>query len=448
MNRCLWSGLICITLFFGTGAAWADSEAEALSVSRIVAVALKNNPGIREAEANIGAAESAVKSVRAQMLPEADFSYGYTSLMEPPSMKVGEEEMQVSHQRTYNWNIAVVQPLFTGFALASKLNISKLDVTSRELEKEQVILDLTRNVKSACYNLMLARRLLSVSKDEVAALSAHRRNAELFYNQGLIRKNDLLQAQVALANSEQQLEKNRTDVRKAEMRLNRLMNRSLALPIHISDDGVGLKPDTVATYDVAALGVEALEARPLMRLLDNGLEQLGITVKLTKSAWYPTVALVGRYEQSGDNPLATDNDYANAYNASITAQFQWKFWMGGKTRAEVAGAGQKIRALEASIEGYRNQIYEEVQGAVLDCQVASGNMEIAERALGQAKENWRITDLQFQQQTALASDVLDARTFLSQADANYYRSVYGYLNAVAGLERAIGRKFIPSIGKP
>lgn len=446
MNRCLLNSAISLCFLFAATASVLGSDMVSLSVSEVVAVALENNPVIREANANINVAESAVKSIRAGMLPEADFSYGYTSFMETPIMKIGGDETQVSHQRIYNWDITVIQPLFTGFALTSKLDVAKLDVTARELEKEQVILDLARNVKSACYNLMFSRRLLFVSEDEVAALIAHRRNAGFFYNQGLIRKNDLLQAQVALANSEQQLEKIRADVRKAEMLLNRLMNRSLVLAIHISDGGAGLKPDTVVTYDMAALGAEALGARPLMRLLDNGLEQLGITVKLAKSAWYPTVALVGQYEQIGDNPLATDNDYSNDYNASITAQFQWKFRMGGKTRAEVAGARQKIRALEAGIERHRNKICEEVQGAVLDCQVASGNIETAEKALSQAKENWRITDLQYQQQTALASDVLDARAFLSQTDANYYRAVYGYRDAVAGLERAIGGKTITAEG--
>lgn len=39
-----------------------------------------------------------------------------------------------------------------------------------------------------------------------------------------------------------------------------------------------------------------------------------------------------------------------------------------------------------------------------------------------------------------STDVLDARAYLSQADTNYYQSVYGYLDAVAGLDRAVGRR--------
>lgn len=417
---------------------WAvESSGESITVSEAVEMALSNNPAFREADANILAAEAEVDSSRAGMLPEAVFSYGYTSLMDAPIMKVMGGEMQTSHQRIYNWDVTVVQPLFTGFALTSKLEMSKLDVTAKKFERQQIELDLTLNVKGACYNLALAERLLSVKQDEVAALGAHCRNAESFYNQGLIRKNDLLRAQVALANSQQQMENARANVQKAEMLLNRLMNFPLDTPVDLSEEGMDAYPPE--QYDLDTLGMEALDNRPIMKLMAVGMEQLGLGKKLARSAIYPTLALVGQYEQTGNDPAATNNDYSNDHNASITAQLEWKFWQGGKTRADIASVEQKIIALEAGIEQYQHQIFEEVHSSVLDCRVAGGNIETASEALKQAKENWRITDLQYQQQTALASDVLDARTFLSQADANYYRAVFGYLNALAGLEHAIGK---------
>ena len=434
----LWINLICLFLINVAMVRAEEFPGEKMSVTEIVAIVLKNNPAVREADAEIAAAAASVKSARADMLPEAEFSYGYTSLMDPTVMKMGGDEMQVSHQRMYNWDITVIQPLFTGFALNSKLNISKLDVAAKKLEKEQMLLDLTRNVKGACYNLLLTRRLLIVGEDEVSALEAHRHDAELFFKQGIIRRNDLLQAQVALANSRQMLENARSEVRKTEITLNRLMNRPLELSVILDDKG--LEPDSYGQSDTAFLEEKALESRPLLRLLDVGIEQLGLTEKLAKSTWYPSLALVGQYERSGDDPMGTNNDYSNDYNASISAQLQWKFWVGGKTSADMEHARMKLRALKASVEKYRQLVLEEVRGTLLDCDVARGNIETAESALEQAKENWRITELQYREQTALASDVLDARAFLSQADANYYRAFYGYMNAVAALHRAVGEK--------
>ncbi len=83
-------------------------------------------------------------------------------------------------------------------------------------------------------------------------------------------------------------------------------------------------------------------------------------------------------------------------------------------------------------------IRQEVRNTGLDCEVAKKNIATASKALDQAQENWRITNVQYQQQVATSTDVLDARTFLTQADTNYYNSVYGYLSAVAELNRVVG----------
>lgn len=436
-RKVIFRAIAIVALLAGTAGA-DEGIVHALSVEEAVTRALGDNPALKEAEARIRAAEAAVRSSRADLLPEASLNYSYHHLEEPPIMKLSGSELQTAHQDLYNWDVTVLQPLFTGFALSSKLNMAKLDIAARRLEKEQTALDLTRQVKSTCYQLLLAQQLEAVSNQEVEALTAHQRDAELFFGQGLIQPNGLLQARVALANSVQLQEKARADVQKARVHLNRLMNRPLEDAVLIRMD-VSV-PEPAPQPDSEALGILALKQRPLMQLLDISLQQLQDALRIANSAWYPTVSLFGRYEQSGDDPGATHNDYSNSYTTAIGVQAQWKFFQSGKTRAEAEGAKRRIDALQAGIAQYRNQVREEVVHAALDCRTSRNNIETARAALAQASENWRITDLQYKQQMATATDVLDARAFLTQADSNYYRSLYGYLDAVAGLDRAIGKR--------
>jgi outer membrane protein TolC len=87
-----------------------------------------------------------------------------------------------------------------------------------------------------------------------------------------------------------------------------------------------------------------------------------------------------------------------------------------------------------------NQIRLQVKSAVLDLDVARKNIRTAETALAQARENYRITDLQYRQQVVNSSEVLDARVYLTEAEKNYHEAaVYGYQNALARLERAVGQ---------
>ena len=57
-------------------------------------------------------------------------------------------------------------------------------------------------------------------------------------------------------------------------------------------------------------------------------------------------------------------------------------------------------------------------------------------------ENWRITDLQYKEQIATSTDVLDARTELTQAESNYYQALYGYMISLCDLERAMGKRHV------
>jgi len=73
-------------------------------------------------------------------------------------------------------------------------------------------------------------------------------------------------------------------------------------------------------------------------------------------------------------------------------------------------------------------------------QVAEENVQTAAKALEQAAENLRITRLQYQQQVTTVTEVLDARTYLTQAEANFYSARYGRHLAQAELDRAVGRR--------
>lgn len=406
------------------------------SVKEAVQEALHRNPSIRETSANIAIADESVKSARADLLPKISAGYGYTALKEDSIMKMATGEVQIASRKQYNWNVTTIQPLFSGFALSSRYNIARLDAISRILEKEQTILDLTHSVRSACYYMLLAEKILEVRNDEVQALNAHKQDAEQFFNQNLIPPNDRLKADVALSNALQEQERAKANVRKAVICINRLLNRSLESELVIED-----APMPAQEYhDLATLSKRALNDRSILRLVDISMEQLGLVKKISQSAWYPQISLIASYKKIGDNLRASGNEYSNSDASYVGMQVEWNFWQSGKIRAEVNRARCQMNALEAKIEKLKAQVLEEVNNALLDCQVAHTNIATAKKALSQARENWRITDLQYQQQVATSSDVLDARSFLTQANTNYYRAFYGYLDAVASLEWIIGKK--------
>ncbi len=95
-------------------------------------------------------------------------------------------------------------------------------------------------------------------------------------------------------------------------------------------------------------------------------------------------------------------------------------------------------ALKERIQGVTDSILLEVRDAFQKLRVAETNIHTAREALAQAKENFRITNLQYQEGVTTSTEVLDARTFLTQAEVNLHQALYGYRIAEAELKRAVG----------
>ena len=80
----------------------------------------------------------------------------------------------------------------------------------------------------------------------------------------------------------------------------------------------------------------------------------------------------------------------------------------------------------------------EIKNALLKLDEANENIPKAAEAVKQGEENLRVSTERFNAKAAASTEVLDAQSLLTQARFNYYRAIYDYNLAKAGLERALG----------
>ncbi|MDY6853735.1 MAG: TolC family protein [Thermodesulfobacteriota bacterium] len=422
--------------FFTPGVVFAQVYDKIFSLREAIDMALTNNSLINEAIEKQRAAIQEKKVANREFLPKASASYSYTKLKDNPYAVFGLSKIVVGPEDNYHWNVSLMQPLFTGFALLTKQKIANLGLEIKGLEKKQALLDVIKETKVAYFNILLTKKFLMVANEAVSQLDSHREDAEKFYKQGMIPYNDLLKTEVALANALQNRVKAESNVEMAVSSLNTIIGVDINKKSDIVD-ALNIEP---SEHDLGNLFDKAKKNRPELKMLYLALKNSDNVIRLAKSAYYPQIALVARYEQSGDNPEATNNDYANVHNTSITLQAKWTFFEWGKKRAEVKKYYYNKLSMIEKVKGVEDSIMLEVKNAFLNIKVAKKNIQTAKESLVQAKENYRITNLQYQQQMTTSTEVLDARTFLTQAETNYYSALYGYMVSMAELDRAIGKR--------
>ena len=445
-------GLAMILALLWTPAAAAGDR---LTIDQAVSLALENNRLIRAAVETSRAAVADKEIAQSDFFPDFTATYRYTNLADTPFMYFekttvaphpavapyvvvsGSQRIEAPTNRRDNvyWNLRLTQPLFTGFALTTRRKMAQTGIAMRQVELARARLDVIRQVRLACIQVLATGRQLAVAREAAISIGAHVRDAERFYQQGLIPFNDLLQSRVALAHARQQQTDIGGRVRLAVAALNTLIGVDIDQDTRVVD----ICEKTGSLPEMDALRKKARQERPELKALELALEKMAQALDLTRSVYYPQVALVGQYYQEGDNFEASRNDFRNDHNASVTLQAQWLFHTGGKTRAETAKLNHERKALEEQQRGVAESIDLEVTDARIRLGVAAENIHTAQQALDQARENLRIIDLRYGEQIATSTDVLDATTARTRAETNYYGAIYGYQAARVELDRAVGK---------
>ncbi|WP_300669123.1 TolC family protein [Desulfoluna sp.] len=430
-----WIATLCAVLVC-EGGAWAT---EKMTIDAVVGQALRRNPAVAGAEAELAASKEVLISARADRLPSLSAGYSWTGLHREPIQKSVGGDFPVGYRKQSGWDVQVAQPLFTGYALKSAHGLARLGVDAEGLERRETFQQLVLATRQACHRLLLAQRLLAVAEDEVASLTDHKRVATLNHGQGLIPLNDLLKSEVALAGAVQNRNRAESEAEKARIAINRLMARAPSTPLAL--DEVHVPP--VWSQEAETLEGLAVSRRPRVSLLRLGVRQASLGETAAKSGYYPTVSLVGRYAKNGEAPFPDENAFTHTDSASLTLEASWTLWNWGKTGAGAAEKAHLRRAVEAALSDAEAAVRQDVQNALLDRSVARKNINTAERSRVQARENWRITKVQYDQQVATSTDVIDARSYQTSADSNYYQALYAYMDALAVLDYATGEPVAP-----
>jgi outer membrane protein len=129
------------------------------------------------------------------------------------------------------------------------------------------------------------------------------------------------------------------------------------------------------------------------------------------------------------------------YHWTVGIGAEVPLWNWGKTRSEVIKAASKLNQAKIEYKKIEEQICFEVRKAFLNLGKAEKNITAAEAALKTSKEAYRLSRAGYQAGVGTNTDVLDARTAFSRAEANHVQAFFEYNVAIAALERATGNNF-------
>ncbi len=413
------------------------AQAKFYTLEESITEALVNNRDLKAIKTKIDQAGFVEKQARTEFLPKLSTSYGYTRFDRARVFKStfpGASRITISSQDNFEWRGTVTQPLFAGFAILSSYELAKLGVDQSETEYELARLDLALRIKQAYFDILIAEKAVEVAEKDVASRESNLEMVRNFYEVGIVPVNDLLRAEVELADSKQTLVEVKSRVRVAEFAFNTVLSRPGNAPVRVKDIE-RFVPERGAFESY--LG-QALRNRPEIKLLDIALLQADRDARLAKSKFYPEIGFEYNYIKAGDTPDVSGSPFHETNRWEATTYLSWTFFEWGKTRYEVKEKESVKDELIQTKLSLEQGIALEIKDALLALQVAEKNVPATEKAQEQAEENLRVSNERYKAQVTTIIEVMDAQRLLSQARVNFYRAIYTHHLAKAGLMRALG----------
>ncbi len=397
-----------------TSVARAQSPDRPLTLGRREAVdsALVRNPQLQVAIAQIYQARARV--TQATAFPDPSFSADVSGLsaVTRPGSGTGS-----------NFGIGLSVPFLTKFSL--RATIGNADVRAAEFNLEQ-LRQLTASQTVQAYDALLVAGRHRVDLEEVRTLAADfLRKTRVAFESGSVARLDVIKAQVAFAQVENDLIANERDLANARAGLNRLMGRGLGAAVEAADS-LTVPPSPA---DLDELLARARDARPELRAIASQRRGAAASTSLARAFWLPDLGL------SLSKNLATGSP--SSYTAGVGFSVPLFFW--NHSRGEVAESRWRERELSAALSDLEAQVDLDVRTAYAAASTSLRQaVYLRDEVLPEAREAYRIAAVSYGLGGISALDVLDARRTLIEAENAYAEALGAANDARAALELAVG----------
>ena len=411
----------------------AEEPVEIFTLKQTIENAIKANIGLQSSREGTRAALFAKKYQRTYFLPtfSATYRYKHNDDNDYFGATVLEDE--------YFFIASINQPLFTGFDLINRYKIASLGLDVAKINEKLVRQGIIFEAKNLFFSILKAQKIMSVSQEAVTLLTAHKEVAKNFYQVGMTPLNDLLKAQVELANTKQDFIIAQNNLEIAKSNFNIFLRRPINSPVQLKD----VLDYTTFGYNIDYCLGEAEKNRLEITTAALNVEIGEKELKLSRKDYYPSISLQGNYYRMGTEPdLSGEEGISDPSSWDIQAVATWNFWEWGRSHYGVKEKKSRLLQARHQKEEIRDSIRLEVKQAFLKTGESEKNIITVKKAIEQAKENFRISEERYKEQMATSTDVLDAQTLLSKTKTNYYNALYDYKISKAALYRAMGQEII------
>ncbi len=415
-----------------------------LTLGEAMLLALKHNPALAAAGMAVETAEADLAKARARFLPTVNFNETYNFSDNPSQVFMSKLNQRVFTGQDFLLNnlnnpnaygnfragLMMRQPLFQAGEAALGYQQARL---GREMASAYVLSarqQLLFQVTQAYFGLQLAQENLKVVQQAGQTAAAHLKIAQSRFKAGTTVHSDVLAAEVHLAKLTQEEMTASSRVKIAQSALATVLGQP-----EVAARPLAPAPKTPAPLppNLDDLQQTAQEKRPDLKNLTLAARVAQQEYTKARLSYLPRLHVVAEYDVDQRRLFGPSAD-----SYTVMALLNFNLFNGladlarvRETKAKEAQARDLKRDLEDRV---RHQVTE----AILTLKTARARLQVAEKAVGQARESLRLIRLRYEAGLTILVDLLTAEDATKNSELSQVAALFDTYLAQAGLDLALG----------
>lgn len=398
-------------------------------------MALRQNPDLLSAQAQIAQAQAGVSQAEAGRLPkitatvgvartndalsafgmklsqrQATFNdFGANQFSGPASLGVAPTNLnEPVWTNNFSTRLEAQLPLYTGGKLQGYRQQARALLLAAQSGDAAARQHIVARVLQAYDGVYTARAFQGVAAKAVEAAQSQVTTVDSLLKQGVVIQSDLLSAQVRLEDAKLQQEQ----AGNLEAQAMDALHVAMGLPL---SENVELGPPVQVSLPAGSpqgwIG-QALDSNPQIQALRQQLQAASGQVEVARSELYPQVGALARVD------TADPSVGFRAHSYTIGAQLTWTVFDGGVVRQGVDQAVAKRLELQARLQSAENQLGMQIQDSYRKAQEAQNQIKTRELAVQQSAEAARIVSKRYANGIGTLVEVQRAQAQLDKARAD------------------------------
>lgn len=374
-------------------------------------------------------AKYGITAARAGLLPQLAIANAFNYNSPLPHDSGAQSFIALNGIREYSTLGTVNLNIDTSGRTRAALARARADLAAAGANLEISRRDLRRLVATAYYHLLLARRLLKITRDALTEAQNFEARTRVLYAGGEVAQADVVKASSDVAFQQQNANNAELEAQIANHELASFWTTDVSAPLDIVDT-----LDSAPTLaDAPAANAQPYLRRFEFNLYDAQRTGLLADARRARGDLLPQLNFTWQYGLDSTRLTARDRGYAAFVRLDIPV-FDWF-----RARSTVQQFRLQAEQVDTARQEAERNFSRDYQDALSRVERLRSQLDLTERQVQLSTDNLRLARVRYEGGEGLALDVVAAQNQLAQARANLVNARAAYLNARADLEVAAGR---------